>query len=96
MAGAAQCAPALLHAVAGSRRPSIAAFGDVYLNYRYQALEEGPGRPAFSPRVSLIVPTGRPTAALGEAGLQINLPFSKQRGDLLPLERRRLAAASER
>ena len=36
-------------------------FGDVYLNYRYQVLEEGPGRPAFSPRVSAIVPIGQIT-----------------------------------
>jgi DtxR family transcriptional regulator, Mn-dependent transcriptional regulator len=56
-------------------------FGDVLLNYRFQALEEGPGRPAFSPRASLIVPTGRPEDGAGEAGLQINLPLSKQHGD---------------
>ena len=45
--------------------------------------EEGPGRPAFSPRVSLIVPTGDAAraAATGSCGLQVNLPFSKQRGD---------------
>ena len=61
---------------------SKAGFGDVYLNYRYQALEEGPGRPAFSPRVSAdhaVRDAGR--TARGEAGLQVNLPFSKQRGD---------------
>ena len=27
-------------------------FGDALVNYRYQAMEEGPGRPAFSPRIS--------------------------------------------
>ena len=32
--------------------------GDTLVNYRYQALTEGPGRPAFSPRASLILPTG--------------------------------------
>lgn len=57
-------------------------FGDVYLNYRFQALQEAPGRPAFSPRFSVIVPSGHRTAGGGNAGLQVNLPFSRQRGDL--------------
>jgi hypothetical protein len=56
-------------------------FGDVLLNYRFQALEEGPGRPAFSPRASLIIPSGRPADGAGEAGLQVNLPVSKQHND---------------
>jgi hypothetical protein len=60
---------------------SDSAFGDVYLNYRFQALEEGPGRPAFSPRISVIVPSGRQTAGGGEGGVQLNMPFSKQRQD---------------
>jgi len=57
--------------------------GDTLLNYRYQALTEGPGRPAFSPRVSLLLPTGDVprSRGSGSAGLQINLPFSKQTGD---------------
>jgi hypothetical protein len=58
-----------------------AAFGDVLLNYRLQVMEEAPGRPAFAPRVSAIVPSGSRDAGGGEAGLQVNLPFSKQRGD---------------
>jgi len=56
-------------------------FGDVYLNYRYQVIEEGPGRPAFAPRLSAIVPSGRHAAGEGNGGLQVNLPFSKQQGD---------------
>jgi len=60
---------------------SKAGFGDVYLNYRLQAMEEGPGRPAFSPRLSAILPSGRHAAGEGNGGLQVNLPFSKQRGD---------------
>jgi DtxR family Mn-dependent transcriptional regulator len=60
---------------------SKAAFGDVYLNYRFQVLEEGPGRPAFAPRLSAIVPSGRHAAGEGNGGLQVNLPFSKQHGD---------------
>jgi DtxR family transcriptional regulator, Mn-dependent transcriptional regulator len=57
--------------------------GDVLINYRYQAAVEGPGRPAFSPRLSLILPTGSSSRGLGSgsAGLQVNLPFSKQTGD---------------
>jgi hypothetical protein len=55
--------------------------GGALLNYRYQALEEGPGRPAFSPRFSVILPTGRAIDESDRPGLQINLPFSKQVGD---------------
>ena len=32
--------------------------GATLLNYRYQLLHEGPGRPGFSPRASVIVPSG--------------------------------------
>lgn len=62
----------------------VKGIGDIFLNYRYQMFTEGPGRPAFSPRVSLILPTGDEVDGFGEgsAGLQINLPFSKQRGDV--------------
>jgi DtxR family Mn-dependent transcriptional regulator len=58
-------------------------FGDTLLNYRYQVLKEGPGKPAFSPRVSAILPTGSSDKGLGNGsfGLQVNLPFSKQTGD---------------
>jgi DtxR family Mn-dependent transcriptional regulator len=57
-----------------------AGFGDTLLNYRYQASLEGPGRVAFSPRVSLVVPTGNRDKDLGDGsmGLQFNLPVSKQ------------------
>jgi DtxR family Mn-dependent transcriptional regulator len=62
---------------------SGSGIGDTQLNYRYQALAEGPGRPAFSPRVSLALPTGDVPRlrGSGSAGLQVNLPFSKQAGD---------------
>jgi DtxR family Mn-dependent transcriptional regulator len=58
--------------------------GDVLINYRWQALMEGASRPAFSPRVSLILPSGSPEEGLGNGGLgwQVNLPFSKQLRDL--------------
>jgi hypothetical protein len=58
------------------------SYGNTFLNYRFQATEEGPGRPAFSPRVTAILPTGRRLAGEGLGGLQVNLPFSKQHGDL--------------
>lgn len=60
-----------------------AGIGDTLLNYRYQVMLEGPGRPAFSPRVSVVLPSGDSDDGLGNgsAGLQVNLPFSKQRGD---------------
>ena len=66
------------------RRRHGSALGDTLLNYRYQALIEGPGRPAFSPRLSLILPTGNVDdgRGAGSAGLQFNLPFSKQTGDV--------------
>ena len=54
--------------------------GDVVLNYRYQACLEGPGIPAFSPRISLILPTD--SSGDRSLGLVINLPLSKQSGDL--------------
>jgi hypothetical protein len=55
--------------------------GDVLINYRLQVLEEGPGHPAFSPRVSVILPSGSTEAGAGTHGVQVNLPFSKRRGD---------------
>ena len=43
---------------------------------------EGPGRPAFSPRLSIIVPRGGEDDSLdGVVGWQVNLPFSKQRNN---------------
>ncbi len=55
-----------------------AEFGSTLINYRYQLMFEGPGRPAFSPRISLVLPTG----AFDSTGVQFNLPFSKQTGDV--------------
>ncbi len=54
-------------------------FGDVLLNYRYQALMETATLPAFAPRVSLILPTGDRDKDTGNdsVGYQLNLPFSK-------------------
>ena len=55
--------------------------GDLMLNYRYQATVEAPGRPAFSPRVSVILPTGHREFTRDSFGMQFNLPVSKQQGD---------------
>ena len=61
--------------------------GDVLLNYRYQALEEGPGTPAFAPRFSLIIPTGNRDKGTGNGvvGYQWNLPFSNKVASQLAL-----------
>ena len=61
--------------------------GDVLLNYRYQALEEGPGKPAFAPRFSLILPTGSRNRGTGNGvvGYQWSLPFSKKVASRLAL-----------
>lgn len=58
----------------------LSGWGDVLLNYRYQALSEEDAGVAFAPRLSLILPTGDPGKGFGAgtAGYQFNLPFSKQ------------------
>jgi hypothetical protein len=54
--------------------------GDVAMNYRYQLLEEGAGRPAMSPRFTVLMPTGSTRRGLGAGawGIQTNVPVSKQ------------------
>src|SRR6187200_2027366 len=42
-----------------------AGVGDVIINYRLQVLQEGPGRPAFSPRISVIIPSASDNTDLG-------------------------------
>jgi hypothetical protein len=55
--------------------------GDVALNYRYQAVLKG--RVAFSPRLSLVLPTGdyKKGHGAGAVGLQTNLPLSVELSD---------------
>ena len=57
---------------------SGAGAGDVALNYRYQLLGSGDARLAFSPRFSLLLPTGDAKSGRGFGGVayQVNLPAS--------------------
>jgi hypothetical protein len=66
------------------RAGDAAGFGDALLNYRYQLWAETARRPAISPRVTLVLPTGSESRGLGtgSAGIQINVPASKQFGNL--------------
>ena len=58
--------------------------GDAVLNYRYQLRTETERGPAISPRLSVVLPTGRASDDLGggTAGLQVLVPASKQFGNL--------------
>ena len=73
------------HLVDGGERQY--GVGDILLNYRYQALDEGEMLPAFAPRFSLILPTGNRQKGTGNnvVGYQWNLPFSKKVADRLAL-----------
>ena len=55
-----------------------AGVGDLYLNYRYQLIGSGETRLAFSPRLSILLPTGDSALGrgVGGTGLQTNLPVS--------------------
>ena len=65
----------------GERGPD--GLGDIALNYRYQLTEEGPGRPAIAPRLTVLIPSGNQGRGLGVGawGWQMNLPVSKQHRD---------------
>lgn len=68
-------------AVQGIR--GVSGFGDLLINYRWQAMAETERAPAISPRLSLILGTGNASKGLGAGGhgWQVNLPVSKQFGD---------------
>lgn len=57
-------------------KSEASGLGDIQLNYRYQALYRD--RLAFSPRFTLIIPSGNYKKGLGDGafGYQINLPVS--------------------
>lgn len=63
---------------AGALSGSGGGLGDLALNYRYQVVGDAGARFAFSPRISLLVPTGdyREGRSAGGVGVQTNLPFS--------------------
>jgi hypothetical protein len=65
----------------------VSGVGDILLNYRYQALEEGDVKPAFAPRFSLILPTGNRKTGTGNnvVAYQWSLPFSKKLSDRIAL-----------
>jgi len=72
------------YTVALARIDRSTGIGDTLLNYRFQLWDETARRPAFSPRVSLVLPTGDHTRRLGNGGVgwDFNLPMSKQFRDL--------------
>jgi len=71
------------YTVASLRADGRAGLGDLMINYRWQASTERGSTPAFSPRLSVILPTGSARNGLGSGspGWQVNLPVSKQFGD---------------
>ena len=66
-----------------SGSPAATGLNDVLFHYRYQLVSESERHPAISPRLSLILPSGREQDGLGDGavGLQFNIPASKQFGD---------------
>lgn len=58
---------------------SVDGFGDVELNYRFQALYESDTSPAFAPNFGLILPTGDESEGLGDdtVGYDFGLPLSR-------------------
>jgi Putative MetA-pathway of phenol degradation len=68
------------HFIEGPDR--VYGVGDILLSYRYQAMEEGERKPTFSPRFSLILPTGNRDRGTGDGGVgfQWALPLSKKFG----------------
>ena len=67
---------------------------DVFVNYRYQLIDETAKRPALAPRLSMIVPTGNADTGLGTGA--VGLPMSALRSSPFPTPalRRRIGAGS--
>ena len=70
----------LSYTVALTRTASHSGIGDLFIHYRFQAWDESARRPAFSPRVSFVLPTHEGESGIdhGSPGWEVNLPFSKQ------------------
>ena len=62
----------------GEQPQTSGGVGDIILNYRYQAVGSGDAKVAFSPRVSVLLPTGdsRLVRGAGGTGIQTQLPVS--------------------
>lgn len=69
-------------AILQAGRPSSIGLGDLMLNYRLQAVYDEEKGVAFSPRLSVSLPTGDETKGfgLGGTGIQVNFPLSKTLG----------------
>ncbi len=61
---------------------ALGAIGDIMLNYRLQMWDGEGSLPAFSPRLSVVLPTSPIRRPMGGNGLgwQVNLPFSQAAG----------------
>jgi hypothetical protein len=71
------------YANAGAAGPT--GFGDLALNYRWQAVGSGDTAVALAPRLTILLPSGDAKQGLGTGGtgLQVNLPLSLVIGDRL-------------
>ena len=74
----------LSYSIPFQRVSRYSGFGDAAINYRYQLLAAD-ARVAFSPRVSVLIPTGSEGRGLGSGtvGAQLNLPLSATLGSSL-------------
>ena len=74
----------LSYSLAFARDGGDARFSDVSLDYRLQVWDGRGGRPAFSPRASLLVTRDDGGTVVDESGvgLEVNLPFSRESGPL--------------
>jgi DtxR family Mn-dependent transcriptional regulator len=74
----------LSYTVAFTRTTAHYGIGDLFLHYRFQLWSESARQPAFSPRVSLVIPTEESESGTdhGSPGWEVNFPFSKQVRDL--------------
>ena len=70
----------LSYTVAFAQTEATSGIADALVHYRFQLWDESARRPAFSPRVSLVLPTGSVRRGLGDGspGWEVNMPFSKQ------------------
>ena len=70
------------YALGFARDGGASQFSNVSLDYRLQVWTEGSGRPAFSPRASLLVnrESLETPETEGAAGVEFSLPFSKRTG----------------